>query len=50
MIIRSEKGVTGEVLSEIYKILGQVIKDEDCYYTKTELEELKTRDFIRLEE
>ena len=50
MIIRSEKGVTAEVLSNIYKILGQVIKDEDCYYTKPELEELKERDFIKLEE
>lgn len=50
MIIRSSKGVTGEVLSEIYKTLGQVIKDESCFYTKTELEELKERDFIKLEE
>lgn len=50
MIIRSEKGVTAEVLSNIYQVLNQTIKDEDCYYTKTELAELHKRDFIKLEE
>ena len=50
MIIRSSKGVTGEVLSNIYKTLGQVIKDESCFYTTSELEELKEKDFIKLEE
>lgn len=49
MIIRNEKGVTSEALISIYKTLGQVIKDEDCYYTKTELNELKEKDFIKLE-
>lgn len=48
MIIRSVKGVTGEVLSNIYKTLGQVIKDESCYYTKDELKELKERDYINI--
>lgn len=49
MIIRSEKGVTAESLSNIYKALGQVIKDEDCFFTKDELVELnKNRDFIKL--
>ena len=48
MIIRNSKGVTAEVLSNIYKTLNQVISDEDCFYTKDELEELKNRDFIKL--
>ena len=48
MIIRSEKGVTGEVLESIYKALGQVIKDESCYYTRAELKELEEKDFIKL--
>lgn len=48
MIIRNQKGVSGEVLSNIYKTLGQVIKDESCYYTKSELEELKEKDFINI--
>jgi hypothetical protein len=45
LIIRS-KGVTAEVLENIYKTLSQVIKDETCFYTKDELKELKNRDFI----
>lgn len=49
MIIRSDRGVTSEVLESIYKALGQVIKEESCYYTETELKELKNRDFIKLE-
>lgn len=48
MIIRNSKGVTAEVLSNIYKTLNQVISDEDCFYTKDELEELKNKDFIKL--
>jgi hypothetical protein len=48
MIIRSEKGVTGEALFSIYKALGQVIKDESCFYTKPELEKLKEKDFIKV--
>lgn len=48
MIIRNSKGVTAEVLSNIYKTLGQVISDETCYYTKDEVEELQNRDFIKL--
>ena len=48
MIIRSTKGVTAEVLESIYKTLGQVIKDESCFYTKEELESLKEKDFILL--
>lgn len=49
MIIRSDQGVKSEVLESIYKALGQVIKEESCYYTETELKELKNRDFIKLE-
>lgn len=45
MIIRS-KGVKAEELANIYKILGQVIKDESCFYTKDELKELKEKEFI----
>lgn len=48
MIIRSEKGVTAESLANIYKALGQVIKEESCFYTKEELKELKEGDFIKL--
>jgi hypothetical protein len=48
LIIRSEKGVTAESLANIYKALGQVIKDETCFFTKDELEDLKNRDFIKL--
>lgn len=48
MIIRSAKGVTGEVLESIYKTLGQVIKDESCFYTQAELEELEKKDFIKI--
>lgn len=48
MIIRSEKGVRSEVLESIYKALGQVIKEETCYYTETELKQLKERDFIKI--
>lgn len=48
MIIRNEKGVSAKVLSNIYKTLGQVIKEESCYYTKAELEELKEKDYILL--
>jgi hypothetical protein len=49
LIIRSEKGVTAESLANIYKALGQVIKDEACFYTKDELADLKkNRDFIKL--
>ena len=48
MIIRSSKGVTAESLINIYKTLGQVIKDDSCFYTTKELEELKNRDFIKL--
>lgn len=47
MIIRS-KGVSAEVLSNIYKTIGQVIKDETCFYTKDELDELEKRDFIKI--
>jgi len=48
LIIRNSKGVTVEVLSNIYKTLSQVISDENCFYTKEELSELKNRDFIKL--
>ncbi len=48
MIIRSEKGVTAESLKSIYKTLGQVIKDETCFYTQDELKDLKNRDFIKI--
>ena len=48
MIIRSKKGVTAEVLSNIYKTLGQVIKDETCFYTKEDLEQLENRGFKKL--
>lgn len=48
MIIRSDKGVSARVLESIYKTLGQVIKEEACYYTRAELEQLKKRDFIKL--
>lgn len=48
MIIRSDKGVSPEVLGNIYKTLGQVIKDESCYYTRAEVEELQKRDFIKV--
>ena len=48
MIIRNKKGVRSEVLESIYRTLGQVIKEESCYYTKTELEELKDKDYILL--
>lgn len=47
MIVRS-KGVKAEVLSDIYKTLSQVIKDESCFYTKDELKGLKDRDFIKI--
>lgn len=47
MIIRS-KGVKAEELANIYKILGQVIKDETCFYTKDELKDLKEKDFIKI--
>lgn len=47
MIIRA-KGVKAEVLENIYETLRQVIKDEDCFYTKEELKELKNRGFILL--
>lgn len=48
MVVRSEKGVRSEVLESIYKTLGQVIKDESCYYTKTELKDLKDKGYILL--
>ena len=48
MVIRSVKGVRSEVLESIYKTLGQVIKEESCFYTKTELKELKDKDYILL--
>lgn len=48
MIIRSDRGVSPRVLESIYKTLGQVIKEESCYYTRDEVEELKKRDFILL--
>ena len=47
MIIRS-KGVKAEALENIYKTLGQVIKDESCFYTKEELEDLKNRGYIKI--
>ena len=50
MIIRNQEGIKGEVLESIYKALGQVIKDESCYYTQAELKDLKNRDFINLED
>lgn len=48
MIIRSDKGVSVRVLESIYKTLGQVIKEETCYYTQAEVEELKKKDYILL--
>ena len=48
MVIRNSKGVTAESLANIYKTLGQVIKEESCFYTKEELKELKEGDFIKL--
>ena len=48
MIIRNTKGVTAESLAAIYRALGQVIKDDTCFYTKDELKELKNKDYILL--
>lgn len=48
MIIRSDKGVSPEVLGNIYKTLGQVIKDESCFYTKDELKGLEEKSFKKL--
>ena len=39
MIIRGE--VTKEKLELIYSTIGQVIKKEECFYSKEEVEELK---------
>ena len=47
MIIRS-KGVKAEELANIYKILGQVIKDESCFYTKEELKDLQKKGYIKI--
>ena len=50
MIIREER-VSEDVLKAIYKTIGEIIKDEDCFYTKDELEELrKHKDYIKLED
>lgn len=48
MIIRS-KEVKAETLEIIYKTLREVIKDESCYYSKEELEDLENRGYIKLE-
>lgn len=48
MIIRSDKGVSAGVLESIYRTLGQVIKEETCYYTQAEVKDLQKRDFIKL--
>ena len=42
MIIRGE--ITSEKLELIYNTIGQVIKNEKCYYTEEEIEKLKKDD------
>ena len=39
MIIRGQ--VTREKLQHIYKTIQNIIHDNDCYYTKEEIENLK---------
>ena len=39
MVIRGE--ITREKLQHIYKTIQRIIHDEDCYYTKEQIEELK---------
>ena len=40
MIIRGE--VTEDKLENVYRTVNQLIKNPSCYYTKEEIEELKT--------
>lgn len=49
MIVREER-VKAEVLKAIYKTIGELITDEDCFYTEDELQELEEKEFIKLEE
>ena len=39
MIIRGE--ITRDKLQHIYNTIQEVIKDQQCYYTKEEIEKLK---------
>ena len=39
MIVRGE--ITKKKLEKIYATVQKIIKDEDCYYTKEEIEKLK---------
>ena len=47
MIIRS-KGIKPEALENIYKTLGQVIKEDSCFYTNDAGKDLKKRGFIKI--
>ena len=42
MVIRGK--ITKEKLELVYDTIGQVIKNEQCYYTKEEIEKLKKDD------
>lgn len=39
MVIRGE--ITQEKLQHIYNTIRKIIQDEDCYYTKEQIENLK---------
>lgn len=39
MIIRGE--ITQEKLQHIYNTIQRIIKDENCYYTEKQIEEIK---------
>lgn len=48
MIVREER-VSEDVLRAIYQTLKEIIKDPECFYTKTELEELrKSKEYKKL--